>query len=275
MIEQMRVRDFSLRHTLECGQFFRYTKMEKTYLVQSMERVFSIRQKGDTLFFEGVRQSFLTRFFRLDEDLRSILADIDRDSTIHEAIQRYRGMRLIRQDPWECLLSFLCSSAKSIAHIRAIIESLCRSAGERILFGPTVTYGFPKPKSIPKDARLEEVRAGFRTSYLIKAGQCIDEKELMGLKKLPLGKARERLMELPGVGRKIADCVLLYSLDFMEAFPIDTWMKRGLRSVYFSGKKVSQRETEEFVANHFGRYAGYAQLYLFHFWRNHPPNGPG
>jgi N-glycosylase/DNA lyase len=275
MIEQMRVHEFSLRHTLECGQFFRYTKMGETYLVQSMERVFSIRQKGDILFFEGVRRGFLVRFFRLDEDLRSILAEIDRDATIHEAIQRYRGMRLIRQDPWECLLSFLCSSAKSIAHIRSIIESLCRTAGARILFGPTVTYGFPRPKSIPKDAGLEEVRAGFRTSYLLKAGQCIDEKELISLKKLTLGKARERLMELPGVGRKIADCVLLYSLGFTEAFPIDTWMKRGLRSVYFSGKRVSPREMEEFVTNHFGRYAGYAQLYLFHFWRHQPPNGHG
>ncbi len=275
MIERMKVYDFSLRYTLECGQFFRYTKLGDSYLVQSMERVFSVYQKRDTLFFEGVPRNFLTHFFRLDEDLRSILADIDRDATIHEAIQLYRGMRVIRQDPWECLLSFLCSSAKSIVHIRSIIESLCRSTGEKILFGSTVAYGFPKPKAIPTDGGLEEVRAGFRTSYLIRAGQCMDEKMLIGLKKLPLDEARERLMELPGVGRKIADCVLLYSLDFMEAFPIDTWMKKGLQRFYFGGERVSQRQMEEFVANHFGRYAGYAQLYLYQFWRNHPSNGRG
>ena len=103
----------------------------------------------------------------------------------------------------------------------------------------------------------------------------MNEKELTGLGKLPLAQARERLMELPGVGRKIADCVLLYSLDFREAFPIDTWMKKGLQRFYFGGKRMSQREMEEFVAGHFGRYAGYAQLYLFHFWRHHLPNRLG
>src|SRR4030042_4695468 len=111
MTARLRISTFSLKDTLECGQFFRFTKVMGTYLVQSSNRMFSLYQKGDSLFYEGVEESFLVDFFRLDEDLDSILKEIDRDPIVHQAIQRYRGLRLIRQDPWECVLSFLCSSA--------------------------------------------------------------------------------------------------------------------------------------------------------------------
>jgi N-glycosylase/DNA lyase len=270
MVEQLKVHHFSLQDTLECGQFFRYTKVMDTYFVQSSDRYFSLRQRGSCLFFEGVERDFLIHFFRLEEDWESILREIDRDPTIHQAIRSYHGLRLIRQDPWECLLSFLCSSAKSIPHIRCIIESLCRCSGKKILFGNTVSYGFPRPQSIQNDFQLGEVGAGFRTSFLVKANQSVDEKGLLYLKELPFKEARQTLMELPGVGRKIADCVLLYSLEFLEAFPIDTWMKKGVQHVYFGGKRAGEGVMEEFVANHFGPYAGVAQLYLFHFWRHHP-----
>jgi N-glycosylase/DNA lyase len=241
-----------------------------TYLVQSSNRIFSLYQKGDFLSYEGVEASFLIHFFRLDEDLDSILNEIDRDAIIHKAIQKYRGLRLIRQDPWECLISFLLSSAKAIPHIRSIIEELCRSCGEEIFLGNYQSYGFPEPLSIGCSHRLESVRAGFRTTYLIKACQCIDRNQLLALKGLSYPEARKRLMRLSGVGKKIADCVLLYSLDFLEAFPIDTWIKKGLQKFYFDGKRVGEKGMEEFVSNYFGRYAGYAQLYLYYFWRNHP-----
>jgi N-glycosylase/DNA lyase len=240
------------------------------YIVQSSNRMFSLRQKGNALFFEGVDRDFLMHFFRLEEDWESILKAIDRDPAIHQAIRSYHGLRLIRQDPWECLLSFLCSSAKSISHIRCIIESLCRCFGKKILFGNTVGFGFPRPQCIQNNLQMKEVGAGFRTSFLVKAHQYIDEKRLHQLKELPLKEARQCLMDVPGVGRKIADCVLLYSLEFSEAFPIDTWMKKGVQHVYFGGKRVGEGVMEEFVANHFGPYAGYAQLFLFHFWRRHP-----
>jgi N-glycosylase/DNA lyase len=270
MIEELRVHHFSLKDSLECGQFFRYTKIMDTYLVQSSDRIFSLRQRGSSLLFEGVEREFLIHFFRLEEDWESIVREVDRDSVIHQAIQSCHGLRLIRQDPWECLLSYLCSSAKSISHIRCIIESLCRCSGKKILFGNTLSYGFPRPRCIQNDFQLEEVGAGFRTSFLVKASQSIDEKRLLRLRDLPLKEARQYLMEFPGVGRKIADCVLLYSLEFSEAFPIDTWMKKGIQHVYFGGKRVGERVMEEFVVNHFGPYAGVAQLFLFHFWRHHP-----
>ncbi len=270
MTARLRTDSFSLRHTLECGQFFRFTKVMDTYIVQSSDQILSLYQKGESLFYEGVEESFLIRFFRLDDDLDSILKEIDRDPVIHQAIQNYQGLRLIRQDPWECLISFLCSSAKAIPHIRAIIEALCKSAGKKILYGNYVGYGFPEPRCLGNPVQLDSVGAGFRKSYLVKANQCIDRNELLSLKGLSYWDARKRLTTLSGVGKKIADCTLLYSLDFLEAFPMDTWITRGLRKFYFDGKRVGEKAMEEFVSNHFGRYAGYAQLYLYHFWRNHP-----
>jgi N-glycosylase/DNA lyase len=270
MTARLRINPFSLKDTLECGQFFRYTKVGETYIVQSSDRIFALWQKGDSLFYEGVEERFVIHFFRLDEDLDSVLKEIGRDPHILSAIHRYRGMRLIRQDPWECLISFLCSSAKAIPHIRCIIESLCKSSGRRISFGNYIGYGFPEPQSIQPSLQWESVRAGFRTDYLIKASRCMDRSRLVALKGLSYSDARQRLMTLSGVGKKVADCTLLYSLDFLEAFPIDTWIKKGLQRVYFDGRRVGEKAMEEFVSNHFGPYAGYAQLYLYHYWRNHP-----
>ena len=267
MISRLRTNLFSLQDTLECGQFFRFTKVIHTYLVQSSNRIFSLRQKGDILFYEGAEEAFLIDFFRLNDDLDSILKEIDRDRVIHRAIEESRGLRLIRQEPWECLISFLFSSAKAIPHVRSIIEELCRTCGKRIPWGGYVGYGFPEPLSIGCSNRLGSLKAGFRTSYLIKTSQSIDLDWLHALKGIPYQDARKELMNLSGVGKKIADCILLYSLDFLEAFPMDTWIKKGLQKFYFKGKRVGEKEMEEFVSNYFGQYAGYAQLYLYHFWR--------
>lgn len=270
MTARLRTDLFSLRDTLECGQFFRFTKVMDTYLVQSSNQIFNLYQKGEFLFYDGVEESYLIHFFRLDEDLNPILKEIDRDPIIHQAIQKYRGLRLIRQDPWECLISFMCSSAKAIAHIRVILEALCKSTGKKILYGNYMGYGFPEPHCLGNPLPLESIKAGFRTAYLVKASHCIDPTQLVSLKDLSYPEARKRLMSLSGVGKKIADCILLYSLDFLEAFPMDTWIKKGLQKFYFDGKRAGDKTMEEFVSNHFGRYAGYAQLYLYHFWRNHP-----
>lgn len=264
----MRIDSFNLKETLECGQFFRFTKAIDTYIVQTSGRIFSLFQRGDSLFYEGVEESFLCRFFRLEEDLNKILGEIDQDPIIHQAICLYRGMRLIEQDPWECLLSFICSSAKRIVHIRTMVELLCRSSGKKVVQGCYMGYTFPEPRSLKHAFQLESVRAGFRGDYLIKANQCIDRDQLLRLKSLSYAEARERLMNLPGVGKKIADCVLLYGLGFLEAFPIDTWIKKGLERAYFKGEKVGEKKMEQFVREHFGPYAGYAQLYLYHFWRS-------
>ena len=271
MTPYIRIDPFSLRDTLECGQLFRYTKALDTYLVQSSQRLFSLRQKGAFVFYEGVEEGFLSHFLRLDDDLDSMIQDIGRDPIVSRAVQEYRGLRLIRQDPWECLISFLCSSAKAIPHIRTLIETLCRTTGKKVQYGNYTGYEFPEPDCLRNRHQLESVKAGFRKGYLEDAGYCINRTRLLGLKTLSYPEAKKKLMELSGVGKKVADCTLLYSLDFLEAFPIDTWIKKGLQKAYFKDKKVGEKEMALFVSNHFGPYAGYAQLYLYHFWRHHHP----
>jgi N-glycosylase/DNA lyase len=271
MAAQLRIPHFSLKHTLECGQFFRFTKILDTYIIQSSDRIFSLRQIGNLLFYDGIEEPLLIHFFRLDEDLDSILKEVDQDSMIDQAIKKYRGMRLIRQDPWECLLSFLCSSAKAVSHIRCIIEHVCKSSGEKVVWGDYLGYRFPEPQSIRNPLQLESARAGFRTNYLVNASRSLDRNQLFLLKDLSYKTAREKLMRLSGVGKKVADCTLLYSLDFIEAFPMDTWIKKGLQKIYFRGRNAGEKAMEKFVSNHFGPYAGYAQLYLYHFWRHCPP----
>jgi N-glycosylase/DNA lyase len=270
MTARLRIPHFSLKHTLECGQFFRFTKILDTYIIQSSDRIFSLRQIGNLLFYDGIEEPLLIHFFRLDEDLDSILKEVDQDSMIDQAIKKYRGMRLIRQDPWECLLSFLCSSAKAVSHIRCIIEHVCKSSGEKVVWGDYLGYRFPEPQSIRNPLQLESARAGFRTNYLVNASRSVDRNQLLLLKDLSYNMAREKLMQLSGVGKKVADCTLLYSLDFLEAFPMDTWIKKGLQKIYFRGRNAGEKAMEKFVSNHFGPCAGYAQLYLYHFWRNHP-----
>jgi N-glycosylase/DNA lyase len=270
MSSRLRIHPFSLKESLECGQFFRFTEVDGTYIVQSSGRIFSLWQKGDDLFYEGVDESFLVHFFRLDESLDDVFKEIDRDPIVHEAIRQYRGLRLIRQDPWECLVSYLCSSAKSIAHIRCMVEILCKTSGRKVSLGNYIGYEFPEPACIVPSHHLDAVGAGFRAPYLVQAGQCIDRDQLTALKSLPYQEAKRELMKLAGVGKKVADCTLLYSLDFLEAFPMDTWIKKGLWHSYFKGRRMGEKELEEFVSDHFGPLAGYAQLYLFHTWRHHP-----
>lgn len=269
MTKSLRIDSFSLKETLESGQFFSFTKVEDSYLIHSHGRLFFLSQKGDLLFYEGIEKRFLIRFLRLEDDLSQILVEIDRDPVIHQAIQKYYGMRLIRQDPWECLLSFLCSSAKSIPQIRTMIESLCQISGEKIYWKFHIGHRFPEPFSIKSPLELKSIRAGFRTQALFLIHQQMDRQKLLSLKKLPYERARKELMKCCGVGKKIADCVLLYSLDFLQAFPMDTWIKKGFQKFYFKGQKISPKRLERFVSNYFGPYAGYAQLYLYHFWRNH------
>ena len=253
---------------MECGQFFRFTKVGDTYVIQASDQIFSLWQKGDFLYYEGVGESSLRHFFRLDDDFDSILRGINRDPIIRKAIHRYPGLRLIRQDPWECLLSFLCSSAKSIPQIKSMIEALCKSSGKRTIWKNHIGYRFPEPNCIETPLQLQPVKAGFRTGYLFKANRCIDRNQLLDLRRLPYREARKTLTNLSGVGKKVADCVLLYSLDFLESFPVDTWIKKGLQNDYFGGKRVREKVLESFLSAHFGPYAGYAQLYLYHYWRN-------
>ena len=262
------VRDFTLHHTLNSGQLFRYVSFGDHYFIHAGNRLFKVWQKEERIFFEGVGEEFITRFFRLDDDLEAIYRQIGKDPFIGRAIELYRGLRLLRQDPWECLVSFICSSAKNIPHIKCILEGLCRQYGQPVSMGNYRGYGFPSPDRISEDCDLGRIKAGFRTRYLLEIRRRAKSMDLGALRRLEYRDAKKELMALPGVGEKIADCVLLFSLDFNEAFPVDTWIRKAMRLGYHGGKNLSDRGIREFAQGYFGRYAGYAQQYLYHFVRN-------
>ena len=214
-------------------------------------------------------------YFRLDDDIEAIYQDITGDPKVETMVRRYRGLRLLRQEPWECLIAFICSANSNIPRIHSNMEAMSKSFGQPLSLDGYVRYTFPTPGRLAAagEAALRSLGLGFRAPYVVRAAVAVAEGELdlESLRHLPYWESKERLMELPGVGPKIADCVLLHSLDKLEAFPIDVWVRRALREWYFTSTGSAQgqkpppdRAMLEWALEHFGAYAGYAQLYLFH-----------
>lgn len=258
------VKDFNLEHTLLCGQLFRVTKIKDWYYVVARDRVFRVRQfSTNQLEFYGVDKEFLTYYFALDEPYRNILTQIEKDPHIRRAIKKYHGLHIIRQDPWECLISFICSSAANIPKIKLNLDLLAQFFGKRIEFNGFEWYSFPDPGKLNDYKNILLAKTGFRAKYIKDANELVGESFLTALKKLPYSEAKKLLKQIPGVGDKVADCVLLFSLDFTEAFPIDTWIKKILQKLYFKNKVIPNRQLREFAMGYFGKYAGYAQQFLF------------
>ena len=213
--------------------------------------------------------SVLGRYFRLDDDIQSILVEIAGDSQVAAMVDRHRGLRLLRIDPWECLISFICSANSNIPRIHSNMESMAVNFGEPLSLDGGVRHLFPPPERLADagEAVLRSLALGFRASYVAKVARIVadGQLDLEALRYMPYQDAKARLVDLPGVGPKIADCVLLHSLDKLEAFPIDVWVRRALAEWYFPGQKPPpNRVMLEWALEHFGPYAGYAELYLFH-----------
>ena len=250
---------------------FRYRRVGDWYYVHSGNKFFKVRQGEGRLEFSGADKDFIRHFFSLDVSMEDILSEMPLDRHIRRAIRLYYGLRIIRQDPWECLLSYLCSVASNIPKIQRCLDGLAMTFGKEVHLGEVKGYSLPRPNQMV-GARcnvplLKGIGLGFRARYIHEVTQRVDDPYLESLRNLPYVEAKGRLMELPGVGEKVADCVLLFSLGFVEAFPVDRWIERAIRTFYFKGKKVSPGGIQSFVRDYFGRYGGYAQQYLYHYSR--------
>ncbi len=230
-------------------------------------RLLRVRQSGEQLEFEGASRPFVERFFSLDVPLGEITQTLEQDAVVRRALREFAGLRLLRQDPWECLLSFVCSSACHIPRIKGCLSRLAEAFGTPLVLGNSREYSLPRPGQILDHRRLGKVRLGFRAAYVAALARRVDEEELRSLAKRPFPEARARLLSLEGVGEKVADCVSLFSLGFMQAFPVDTWIRRGMRRFYFDGEPVSDGVIREFARSRFGSFAGYAQEYLYCYFR--------
>jgi N-glycosylase/DNA lyase len=277
---------FNLDFSLCCGQVFRWKKIGDWWYGVVGANVFKIRQCGAELEFDGVNSAFVTHYFGLNDDLEQISRCIGRNDYIRKALRRFEGLRIVRQDPWECLISFICATYKNIAAIELMLRKLSVKFGEKKTFDGLDFYTFPTVDKLAFASvnELTDCGLGYRTKYVQETAKKIHESkiQLESLKAMPYLDARKALVELPGVGLKVADCVLLFSLEKMEAFPVDVWVKRAIINHYANqlpemlAKKMSTHDSlsnseyeklNAFGRSYFGKYAGYAQEYLYHYER--------
>ncbi|WP_370574477.1 DNA-3-methyladenine glycosylase [Methanomethylovorans sp.] len=264
--------DFNLDYTLDCGQVFRWDKVGDVWtgVVQGdVVRAWQELKTGVVHIDSRLQEDFFRNYFRFDDDLGSILETVNKDEYMDEAIRGYRGMRLIRQDPWECLISYLLATAWSIPNIKNGISKLSRIFGEEINEG---YYSFPKPSALAMacDSDLCDCRLGFRTNRIRKAAaQVVDgDINLDELFELDYEAAKKKLMMLDGIGEKVADCILLFAFEKMEAFPVDTHVEKVIRTYYGNHNFFKDGMTKTKIGRwgrlYFGKYCGYAQQYLFY-----------
>ncbi len=267
------VSGFDLALTLESGQFFRYQPSAAGYRLVARDHCFYVRQEGDRLVYRGVDEPFLRRFLALDVDVEPARRRLRRHPWLHPALQAAQGLRIVRQDLWECLLGFVCSTVSNIPRIRKNVEDLARFYGRPVGEGDLVARSLPRPGRIRDDGRLARVRLGFRGRRLLDLQERVDEVWLETLSGLPEQDQRRWLTSLPGVGEKVADCVLLFALGRDAAFPVDVWIQRAVER-YALERKSTPDKIRAWARTTLGEDAGYAQQALFVWARAQGRNAP-
>jgi N-glycosylase/DNA lyase len=219
-------------------------------------------------------------FFREDDNYEKILKNIANDKIVKNAIKHYPGLRVTRQDPFQCCISFIISANSNIPKIRMGLQKLCRKFGAKVMFQKKEFFLFPRPKMLAKATLqdLQECKLGYRSKYVLDTSRTIASGEIDfdELKKADYQEAKELLLKLPGIGDKVADCIMLFSLEKLEAFPLDTWLVKILQKYYsddfcMDKKTISKKRYENIhrsVLEHFGKYAGYSQQFLYKMERD-------
>jgi len=257
--------------TLDSGQVFHWERAGNGFVGVIGNNAVYVEQRANSLATSG-RQQEVRHYFALDHPLAEICASFPNDPVMNAAREFCRGLRVIRQSKWECLATFICSSMKQVAHIRQISKKLRERFGEARRFKSRVVYSFPNPDRIgaSSEKELRKCALGYRSKNLLATARHIasGEVDLEKLAQLPDVDLRARLCELPGVGAKVANCVMLFAYERLRAFPIDVWIERVLREKYFPrARKLNAARLTAFTGRYFGDHGGYAQQYLFHHAR--------
>lgn len=259
-----------LEQTLDCGQCFRFSPTQDGgWQGMAGDQYGWFRLEGNTLVVRGVSREVFDGFWRfyldLDRDYEKLYRSVVRrvGGRMGECVRFAPGVHLLRQDAWEALISFIISQNNNVPRIKGIIHRLCREFGRPVEAPEGEWYAFPEPDVLAslKEEDLAPLRSGWRSGYILDAAQKVASGEiaLETIAALPLEEARKELQKIRGVGPKVAECVLLFGMGRLEAFPMDVWMKRAMK-VLFPGKTPED----------FGPYAGVAQQVIFHFCRQHP-----
>ncbi|MEY2488121.1 MAG: N-glycosylase/DNA lyase [Verrucomicrobiota bacterium] len=261
-----------MARTLDSGQVFHWETWGHGFAGAIGARGVYVEQRGDSIFSSGVSAKLISHYFALDHPLVEICRSFPEDPTMCAARDFCQGLRIIRQPLWECLATFITSSMKQVAHIRQISRALRvrYGASQRVL--DCEVRSFPEAGRIAKltERDLQACALGYRAKNLLATARLVSsgEADLQQWSALPDELLRARLCELPGVGAKVANCVMLFAYERLRAFPIDVWIERVLKQKYFPRKrKVTATQLRAFCETYFGEHGGYAQQYLFHHAR--------
>lgn len=277
------VEAFEPRHIFECGQCFRWNlEQDGSYTGVVRENVINVKKEQNNIIIKGnfkeKAEDVCNKYFDLDtnyEEIKQKLSSIDDNMKL--SIQYGQGIRILHQDVWETLISFIISANNNIPRIKGIIEKISKKYGKKIEWNGKEYYTFPTANELSK-ASVKDLRnlgLGFRDTRVFETTRMVVNKQI-DIEKLEniedINKLREELLKFPGVGPKVADCIMLFSMKKYEVFPIDVWVKRVMTELYFNTKpdeiKVNPNNQKilEFANKKFGKLAGLAQQYLF-FWR--------
>lgn len=283
------VKDFNIKQILECGQCFRWEKITDTnYIIVAFRRVIEIIQEGNnvTILNTNIKDfnEIWKGYFDLDTDYSILKSELAKDELLKNCVEFGYGIRVLNQDPFEILLSFIISARNSIPSIMKTIKKISEKWGDRLEYKDNIYYAFPTPQQL-KNAELEEIKetgASFRSKYIIdtiakvnavieakESGNLTDELEQFDLdyiKSLPTDECHKALQNFMGVGAKVADCIMFFSMSKKSAFPVDVWIKRAMIHFYLA-PDVSLNKIRVFGREKFGELSGLAQQYLFYYAR--------
>jgi N-glycosylase/DNA lyase len=263
---------YALEATLFSGQAFRWRQAGGTFTGIVGGAPVTLRAAGGAIDVSGPdaerRADEVEGYLRTSDPMAAIYRSIGTDESMAGAIGRWRGLHLLRQEPWETTASFIVSSASNIPRITRTLDAICARFGKRAARGPPGLRSFPPPAVLAKatPGSLAACGLGYRARYLSSAARCVAHGEISfeDVARLPTPAARDRLVEaLDGVGPKVAECILLFSLGKDDAFPVDRWVQRAVADRYLGGQPLAPAKVSAWGREHFGRWAGYAQQYLF------------
>lgn len=268
---------FVISQTMECGQCFRFTQIgEENYIIVAFERILNIYCDGTDIVFKNTTEEEFNNvwynYFDFGRNYNDIKKKIsENDEILQKAVEYAPGIRILNQDRFECLISFIISQNNRIPMIKKVISNISKKYGRYIgSVDGEEYYAFPNPEELIKadEAGLMECKTGFRAKYIIDAVQKVIHGEInLNADDMDTETLRKMLMTIKGVGPKVADCTMMFSFGRCETFPTDVWVKRIMSELYFNGREASVKEIHQKAEECFGDYAGYAQQYLFNYAR--------
>lgn len=267
-------KDFDIKQILECGQSFRFKQLdENKFSIVAHNRVIEVTTNGETIEIVGTNEAdffnIWLNYFDLNTDYQSIKNIISKDDVVMQNCIKYgSGIRILRQDPFEIIITFIISQNNRITMIKTVIENISRAYGTKI---DEENYAFPTFEQL-KDISIEDLnslKTGFRSKYIRDFLDKLSDNtiNIENLKSLDNVSLKSELMKVKGIGSKVSDCICLFGFSRTSAFPVDVWIKRVVEYFYFDKKDIPIKEIEKFGIDNFGEYGGYAQQYLFYYAR--------